>query len=74
MADIAITRGVLVYRIWPDTGADLLALFQYSTDAEDFAKAVVCDQPGTCFLFAVNTFDGRAEVFRKPADAKDPAK
>lgn len=58
-----IQNGVLVYRLWDDGFNELLAIFQYGTDAADFcAQQRAEDAPYR--LVSVNTFNGEMHVHR----------
>jgi hypothetical protein len=67
-ARIELINGAYVHRLWSDSTPELLAAFQYSTDAEAFAKAKVEEDKGRDFEAAylvTCTYSGAMAVFRR---------
>ena len=61
--------GCTVSRAYNDGDeAELIALFAYATDAEEFAKAKISEDAARnwkgCHYLVANSFDGRVKIFR----------
>jgi hypothetical protein len=71
--------GCTVSRAYNDGDeAELIALFAYATDAEEFAKAKISEDAARnwkgCHYLVANSFDGRVKIFRhKKADEEAKA-
>lgn len=68
------TNGAFLHKVWSDTkSAEVLAAFQYMSDAEDMAElAIVRDQKhqlGSPFYVVTCTYSGRMKVFRHEVSA-----
>lgn len=65
--------GATVSRCYASTEqAELVALFAYNRDAEEFAKAKLAEDRSnfketTAFYLVACSYDGRVKIFRQPA-------
>lgn len=68
MSAINIPNATYVHRLYSDGSGDLLAAFQYSGDAKDFAERQLASDADRGFLEAqyvsFHAYDGALQVFR----------
>jgi hypothetical protein len=69
--EIRFTNGAVVNRMYGNgTEGELIAAFQYESDAEAFAQAKLDDDARRkwfeCHYLVCNTYDGKIKAFRHP--------
>lgn len=65
-----IKNATTVHRLWGSlTDAELIAVFQYDTDAKSFCERCIEQQPKEAALIWVSHYDGKMNIVRHASKA-----
>jgi len=66
-------NGAGVFKAWGDCNeGELLAAFTYFEHAAAFAEKIIEQEPNNVTLYAVCSYSGKFQCFRRPTPDKEP--